>query len=212
MRLQPSRLIKLGIATLSLGSGLFSTAASAATDHAHAHHDRNGEQQQLGVHVHGHARLNIALEDQKLHLELDSPANNIVGFEYQPSSAKDRAAVAAAVAVLQDGERLFDFGQESGCRMESAKIESALIGNGRHGTATDGRAHSHDDAHKSSDNAHANFRVEYLFHCARPDEITQVTVKVFEPFPQTERLDVQFIAATAQGAATLTSINPTIKF
>ena len=44
------------------------------------------EHRQHGSHQHGVGRLNLAQEDTEIRLELDSPAANIVGFEYAPSS------------------------------------------------------------------------------------------------------------------------------
>lgn len=49
----------------------------AVDEHEHEH------EQSLSAHLHGVATLNIALDDQQLELQLNSPAMNIVGFEYK---------------------------------------------------------------------------------------------------------------------------------
>ena len=74
----------------------------------HGHHDDHErhddkEHRQHDSHVHGIASMNLALEGDEVHIELDSPAANIVGFEHAPSSKADHAAVDKAVAMLNDG-------------------------------------------------------------------------------------------------------------
>jgi hypothetical protein len=94
---------------------LIGTCASAGDDHDHDHghhdHDDHGhdEHRQHGTHVHGIAALNLASEGKEVHVELDSPAANIVGFEHAPSSAEDRAALDQAIATLSDGAALLAF-------------------------------------------------------------------------------------------------------
>ena len=98
--------------------------ASAEEKHEH---DHDKEPRQHGAHVHGIAALNLALEGQEVHIELDSPAANIVSFEYAPSSADDHAALDKAIATLKNGDRLFTFNDDAGCRMETAKVASELL-------------------------------------------------------------------------------------
>jgi hypothetical protein len=91
-------------------------------DHSHDHEHRHHE-----AHVHGIAALNLALEGEEVHIELDSPAANIVGFEHAPSSEADHAALDKAVATLKNGDELFRFNEEAGCRMEKAMVTSELL-------------------------------------------------------------------------------------
>ena len=79
------------------------------------------------AHVHGVSRLNIAIEGNTVEMELLSPGANIVGFEHKAESAEDKALVARAAAVLHDGEKLFAFPSGAECRLQTAKVESALI-------------------------------------------------------------------------------------
>ena len=54
------------------------------------------EHRQLGAHVHGHGRLNIAIEGNTISMELEVPGMDIVGFEHEPSTPEQKAAVAQA--------------------------------------------------------------------------------------------------------------------
>jgi hypothetical protein len=61
------------------------------------------EQRQLGAHEHGHGHLNIAIEAKSVAFELEVPGMDIVGFEHEPSTPEQRAAVAQAKATLAGG-------------------------------------------------------------------------------------------------------------
>ena len=128
-----------------------------------------------GVHAHGVGRLNLVVEANTVLVELISPGANIVGFEHAPGSAEERAAMADAVQALKDGGALFAFAPEARCRLEAAVVESTLIED----------SHAVGGAPEEEAAEHAEFDVHYRFHCARPDRLTDLEVRLFERFPGT---------------------------
>ncbi|HUK03697.1 MAG TPA: DUF2796 domain-containing protein, partial [Burkholderiales bacterium] len=58
-------------------------------------------------HVHGVARLQIALDGPLLTLFLDSPLDNLLGFEHFPSTEEQKAAVAALDSRLRRAQSVF---------------------------------------------------------------------------------------------------------
>jgi len=192
----------------------FSTAVTAEEKHGHGHeheheHEHEAEHRQHGSHVHGIASLNMALEGDEVHVELDSPAANIVGFEHAPSSEADHAALDKAVAMLKDGGKLFEFNASAGCSLEKAAIESALLEE-EHGHE-DHDKHEH-EKHDHEEETHSDIEAVYHFECAKPDKLTQLTVELFEAFPGMEKLNVQYVIENKQGASELTSSSHVIKF
>ena len=182
-------------------------------------HDHDQEKRQHDAHVHGIAALNLALEGDEVHVELDSPAANIVGFEHAPSSEADHAALDKAVATLKDGDQLFRFNSEAGCRMEEAKVTSALLDEDHKGHADDhghekNEAHGHDE-HEHEENAgptHSDIDAAYHFECDQPGKLTQLTVELFEAFSGMEKLNVQYVVESKQGAAELTPADRVVEF
>ncbi|WP_157633756.1 DUF2796 domain-containing protein [Thioflavicoccus mobilis] len=177
--------------------------------------------------MHGIAALNLALEGDELELELDSPAANIVGFEHAPSSADDHAALDTAVATLRDGDRLFRFNDEAGCRMESAEVSSELLdddhedhddhqkhaGHEAHEAHSDAEPEGHqDEEHAHAGEAHSDIEAAYHFECEAPDKLTQLTVELFEAFSGMEKIEVQYVIESKQGAAELTAKDHVVKF
>lgn len=181
------------------------SAVTAADKHSHEHEH---EYRQHGSHVHGIASLNLAAENGEIHIELDSPAANIVGFEHRPSSEVEHAALDKAVAKLKQGSQLFAFNASAGCSLEKAQVESALLqdNHGHH-------QHDHDkqDDKKHAD-SHSDIEVSYHFECSNPGDLSQLTVGLFEAFSGMGKLNVQYITDTGQGAAELTPASHVIAF
>ena len=45
---------------------------------------------QQAAHVHGLASINLAMQGDELQIEFISPAEGLVGFEYEPSTAAEK--------------------------------------------------------------------------------------------------------------------------
>ncbi len=154
-----------------------------------------------------------------MHVELDSPAANIVGFEHAPSSETDHAALDKAVATLKDGDRLFRFNADAGCRMEDARVASALLEkehDEHEGEHSDDHGHEEKGEHgheeHEGEETHSDIEAVYHFECDQPGKLTQLTVELFEAFPATEELNVQYVIESKQGARELTAKNHVVKF
>lgn len=154
-----------------------------ADDHQHS----------LEAHVHGVAALNIALEEQQLELQLESPAMNIFGFEYQPATAADIQTVKAAQDNLNNAAALFSLSSAAQCTLTSVEIESDLL------QKTDGHdSHSHPEPHDAEDQ-HSEINAHYHYHCAAPDALNSINLAgFFKTFPLTEKIQVQLITADQQ--------------
>ena len=101
---------------------------------------------QLGPHQHGHGSLNLAVEGQTVQIALEVPGADIVGFEYEATTAEDRAKVQAAEEKLAQPLALFVLPRNAGCKVTSAKVVIARE------SETDHDAHEHEeDAHERRD-------------------------------------------------------------
>ena len=88
------------------------------------------------VHVHDEGQVFISQEGSEWQVQFNIPALNAFGFEYEPSNAKERAAIANFAEIIENSE-------------------SAVLLDGRctvlnleHNFATE---HEHHDAHKHDD-------------------------------------------------------------
>ncbi len=154
------------------------------------------ETRQLGAHEHGVGQLDIAFDGQQVAMEFHAPGADIVGFEYAPESAEDRAAVDEAVAMLARPMDLFVLPEAAGCSVAKATagLESEEEGHeDEHGHDE----HEHDD-HEHDDHAdeatHTEFHAEYLLACADTSAIANITFAYFETFPNALEVEVQVIS------------------
>ena len=167
------------------------------------------EQRQHGAHEHGFGKLDIALEGKELHIALDSPAANIVGFEHTTRNETDHEIVEKALTLLKAGSTLFTFPKSSECRLINSDIDSALDNHEEHVAsnheeheASHGEKHQKDNDHKET---HTDIRATWHFDCANLATLDRISVRIFELFPNTEHLQVQFITETKQSATKLTA-------
>ncbi|WP_394237711.1 DUF2796 domain-containing protein [Pseudomonas anguilliseptica] len=188
---------------LALPFALLPFAALAAEhSHEHDHEHDHAEHGSLDTHEHGAAQLNVVLDGKMLHLQLDSPAMNLVGFEHAAKSDADKAKVAAARSQLEQPQALF--GVNAGdCNISKQELESPLFAEHKHE-----EHHEHD--HGSE---HSEIHAHYSLDCQKPEELKQLDLgELFKRFPATEKIQVQLIGPNGQQGLELTPAQPTLSF
>ncbi|SEC48032.1 DUF2796 domain-containing protein [Pseudomonas anguilliseptica] len=176
--------------------------AALAAEHSHEHDHDHAEHGSLDAHEHGAAQLNVVLDGKMLHLQLDSPAMNLVGFEHAAKTDADKAKVAAARSQLQQPQALF--GVNAGdCNISKQELESPLFAEHKHE-----EHHEHD--HGSE---HSEIHAHYSLDCQKPEELKQLDLgELFKRFPATEKIQVQLIGPNGQLGLELTPAQPTLSF
>ena len=102
----------------------------------------------LDSHEHGAAVLNVALDDGAVFMELETPWNNLVGFEHNPSTDEQKAQVAEAMKILvEQPERMFTL-NGGGCTADKITVESSMD------LEADGDHDHHDDEHHDDEHKH----------------------------------------------------------
>lgn len=179
--------------------------------------ENKDEHRQHDSHEHGHAALNLVQENQTVQLMFESPAVNIVGFEYMPKNTEQHRKVTDAIERLKQGETLFVFSKEAQCIQTSVEVETALSEmtehkEEHHDEYEEEHHDEHDAEHDDENEGHSEFVASYQFECQRPDALKSLTVKLFEYFPQTEEIDSQLVTGKRQFGAELSPGNTFIKF
>lgn len=143
-------------------------------------------------HVHGIATLNIVLENHDVHLALESPAVNLLGFEHAPVTAEEKTAFHATRQILTEPTRLFAL-PSAGCRLVDSDVRMPEI-------------HSHADGDDGHDHheEHADIYASYRFQCSRIAELNEIRMDLFAIFPGIQQIKAQWITDRSQGAQLLT--------
>lgn len=138
-------------------------------------------------HVHGVARLQVAIDGGTLTLNLESPLDNLLGFEHAPHTEQERMAVRAMRERLEQAESVFVPSPAARCQAISVKLESPVL----------------QPRKQPANGEHADLDGEFVFHCQNPGELHALEVTMFRSFPNLRRLDVQIASAHGQSAARL---------
>ncbi len=165
--------------------------------HAEKGHDEHREH---GSHTHGVTQLNIALEGKQLLIEIESPAANIVGFEHMPKTSADKSTLEAAISNLEKPSELFVTDSRAGCKSVDYEVESSMLIDS-HDKHKDHHDEHHGDKHDKA--AHSDFEAQYGFVCADPDKLKEIDIRLFNVFPKTHQINVQYIGDGGQKAARL---------
>ncbi len=140
------------------------------------------------AHEHGSARLDIAVEAQRITLQFESPLENLVGFERAPRTAAERQAVQAMLARLRDPATLLRIDAAAGCRGGTVSVESGVLGLGSAKTGAGG---------------HADLQAEIVFDCQDAARSATAETELFAAFARLQRIQVQLVLPRGQRSITL---------
>ena len=105
------------------------------------------QHRQHDAHVHGHAQLNLVVSGQTLQVELETPSNNLLGFEHQARSEQDKKTLQQALAVLNDPAKWLRPDAAASCKLQDIDIESALLESDHHDDEHEHEKHAKHDDH-----------------------------------------------------------------
>lgn len=134
-------------------------------------------------HVHEVAKLDIAVEDKKILIQLDSPLGNLLGFERAPRTQAEHKLAAAAIGKLKAAGSIFRIDPAAQCVLSHVDLSSAALKLGTHGPA-------------QTDQDHADIDGSFEFDCVDAGKAAYIDVALFD-FARLQKLEVQ--VATLRG-------------
>jgi len=162
-------------------------------------------ERQHGAHVHGEATGFMAVDGQRLQVQLSLPGHNLVGFEHPPRNERQQQAFDQAIAVLNSDDWL-RFTPAARCVVTSVTATSQGFGVDDHTDSEHTHDHDHHD-HDQSDHdhgGHAQVDVSGQVECARPELLTWAELRLFAAFPNNAQLTVDVLTDEAAFQARLT--------
>jgi hypothetical protein len=186
------------------------------------------EYRQHGTHQHGLAQINLAIEEKDVHIALISPAANIVGFEHEPHTPEQEAAIKQALQTLEDGSSLFGLSSKADCQLVEAQVTTDIMSetDHEHNEEQSGEPHEHEHDHDGHDETekhseehhehehhehnahdddaehghegHSEFEMTYHFVCKKAKKLWEIEVNLFSVFPGMERIQVHALTDSGQ--------------
>jgi hypothetical protein len=172
------------LAHLSLAVWLFLAAGAASAGRAHEH---------------GIARVDVATDPARLSLTLDTPLDNLVGFERAPRTDAERQRVEAALGVLRQAGGWVSIDPAAGCTLAGVELSSAVLGLG----PAPGAEKAGGGTAAKGGEAHADLEVTVDFSCSGGKPAGFVDLTLFQAFPRLQRIEVQTVTPKGQMKATL---------
>ncbi len=160
------------------------------------------------AHVHGTARLELAVDQQRVSLHLESPLENLLGFERAPRTEKERSAVKSMAERLARPDALFGLTAAARCTAGQVRVEAPVVGlagksPGDAGSAAPGKA-GPGGAKKGAQADHAELEAQFVFQCEDVAKLQGVEVRLFDAFRGLRQLDVQAVTPRGQKSLRLT--------
>ena len=152
-------------------------------DHHHDEHSKekhdghnHGKKRQLDSHEHGVSVLKIASEKNMIEMELESPADDIVGFEHAPENAQQKEKISKALAIFKDMAGIFYPNQEAQCKVTKNAAEFEV----------------------DAASGHAGFHIKWHLTCANLSRIKTLSTSFFKLFPKAEEIEVEVASDAGQ--------------
>ena len=142
------------------------------------------------AHVHGLSYLKIALENQTLLVEINSPLMDIVGFEGEPRTKVQKDSIELATNKLRTIGNVLIF-KGGSC------VEKKIDVNLGHDQGTE---HSHSE---HDHDTHSEISAIYKFKCSVPEELREIAVLLPKQFSRMEKIKAQWTTPDSQGQMTL---------
>jgi len=194
------------LSTITILAAAMAVAPAAAED----------EHRELGAHEHGHGTFNIAVENNRVSMELEVPGMDIVGFEYAAKTSEQKSAVEKATGVLAEPLALFKLPAAAGCKVADAKVtidveqedgdEDQASGSKEKGAEHAKEEHDEDEGKEG----HNEFHASYTLDCAKPVNLTSIEFDYFKSFAGAHDLTVNVVTAKAQNSYEVSRDKPAL--
>ncbi len=114
--------------------------------------------------------INVIFDGNGLHIGVQSPAVDIVGFNHSPVNDTEKQLVKQAITWLKQPELGFEL-PNGGCQLDFADVDSGLLNN-------------------ASSIAYAGFSAEYRFECHSLGSLRYIKVNYFDQSPAIKTISV----------------------
>lgn len=144
----------------------------------------SAQAQQQHAHVHGQMKLDVAIDGPTVVIDMESPLDNIVGFERAPKTDAEKATVEAAVAQLRAADKLFAIDPAANCKLGPVDLRSGALGLG--------------NPDPNEPPGHADLDATFSFNCTNAAAAKFIDLNLFSAFKGLRQIDSQIASSQGQ--------------
>ncbi len=144
----------------------------------------SAQAQQQHAHVHGQMKLDVAIDGPTVVIDMESPLDNIVGFERAPKTDAEKATVEAAVAQLRAADKLFTIDPAANCKLGPVDLRSGALGLG--------------NPDPNEPPGHADLDATFSFNCTNAAAAKFIDLNLFSVFKGLRQIDSQIASSQGQ--------------
>lgn len=151
------------------------------------------------VHQHGTVKLDVAIEGKQLTVLIETPLDNLLGFERSPQNEVQRREAAALLARLRNvhrGAPLIVVTSAANCVLTKAEVNAPVL---EASTSAAGKGE------------HADLDACYQYICDKPGELRELQIGLFDTYARIRQIDVQVVGPNGQSKTTLKRPARTVK-
>ncbi len=183
------------------------------------------EQRHADSHIHGKGALNFAIEGKDIHLELEMPAADILGFE-SIHTDKQKQQLEQSLNALESAS-LWQFTKSAQCQLITAKATSGEehesdddhheeheSDNDHHEDHESDNDHheDHDNDRREEKSGHLDISVSYHYRCNNPKTLSTLKTSIFGRFEHSEEIAVQGFTDRGQVSLKMTRHKNEVSF
>lgn len=164
------------------------------------------------AHSHGTVSLSVAVDARVVTVVLESPLDDLVGFERAPRTDAERQRVADMVARFNAADQLFRIDPTARCTLSTVGLKSAVLGlddaPAAGGSGDTGAARKD----SSNDQSHADLTGTFVFTCQDGDKARFIDLGLFDAFKGIRIVNTQVVSPQGQFKRALRQKRPRVSW
>ena len=144
----------------------------------------SAQAQQQHAHVHGQIKLDVAIDGPTVVIDMESPLDNIIGFERAPKTAAEKKIAEDAIAQLRAADKLFVVDPAANCKLGPVDLRSSALGLG--------------NPDPNEPPGHADLDATFSFNCTNAAAAQFIAVGLFAAFMGTRQSAARIASAQGQ--------------
>lgn len=138
----------------------------------------------MGTHEHGTLKLEIAAEDKSIEIDLDGPSEAFIGYEYLPTTTKEKETFTSAQLLWTNDllTKLFVLESSLNCKIISSSFKQ-IIENEKHNN------------HKKNSGVHSEIEAQAKVTCEKVIKDQNIAIALKKHYPLMKKISIDLLGS-----------------